>query len=41
MAEKGLRMRTVKVGTMDKRCGEVTEMLRRKKLDFCCLQETR
>ena len=41
MAEKGLRMGTVNVGTMNKRCGEVTEMLRRRKLDFCCLQETR
>lgn len=26
---------------MNNRCGDVTEMLRRRKLDFCCLQETR
>lgn len=39
--ERGLRMGTVNVGTMTKRYGEVTEMLRRRKIDFCCLQETR
>jgi hypothetical protein len=38
---KGLRIGTVNVGSMNKRCGEVTDMLRRRKLDFCCLQETR
>ena len=41
MTERGLRIGTVNVGTMNKRCGEVTEMLRRRKKDFCCLQETR
>ena len=34
-------MGTVNGGTMNKRYGEVTEMLSRKKIDFCCLQETR
>ena len=36
-----MRIGTVNVGSMNKRCGEVTDMLRRRKLDFCCLQETR
>jgi hypothetical protein len=40
-AEKSLRMGTVNVGTMNRRYGEVAEMLRRRRVDFCCLQETR
>ena len=41
MTEKSLRVGTVNVGTMNKRYSEVAEMLRRRKIDFGCLQETR
>jgi hypothetical protein len=40
VTEKSLRVETVNVCTMNKRYGEVAEMLRRRKIDFCCLQET-
>ena len=36
-----LRMGTANVGSMNGRGGEVVEMLRSRKLDFCALQETR
>jgi hypothetical protein len=36
-----LRVATVNVGTMRGREGEVEEILRRRKIDLCCLQETR
>ena len=36
-----LRIGSANVGTMSRRSGEVTEMARRRRLDFCCLQETR
>lgn len=36
-----LRVGTVNVGTMHGRSAEVSEMLKERKLDFCCLQETR
>jgi exonuclease III len=36
-----LRIGTVNVGTMKKREGEVVEMLESRKIDICCLQETR
>ena len=36
-----LRVGTVNVGTMHGRSAEVAEMLKQRKLDFCCLQETR
>ena len=36
-----LRVGTVNVGTMSKRSGEVVDMAARRRLDFCCLQETR
>jgi hypothetical protein len=40
---KGVRLRigAVNVGTMAGRSGEVVEMVGRRKLDFCCVQETR
>lgn len=40
---KGLRLKvgTVNVGTMRGRSGEVAEMAARRRLDFCCVQETR
>ena len=41
VTEKSVRVGTVNVGTMNKRYREVAEMLRRRKIDFCCLQETR
>ena len=39
----GLRLRigTANVGTMSRRSTEVAEMLARRRLDFCCVQETR
>ena len=40
-AEVALRVGTVNVGTMHGRSAEVSEMLKQRKLDFCCLQETR
>ena len=36
-----LKIGTVNVGSMAKRSGEVAEMVGRRGLDFCCLQETR
>jgi len=36
-----LRIGTVNVGTLRGRSGEVVEMVGRRRLDFCCLQETR
>jgi hypothetical protein len=36
-----LRIGSVNVGTMCGRSGEVVDMAARRKLDFCCLQETR
>ena len=36
-----LRIGTVNVGTMSGRASEVVEMLTRRKVDVCCLQETR
>jgi hypothetical protein len=38
---KNLRVGTANVGSMSGRGGEVVEMLRNKRLDFCALQETR
>ena len=38
---KSLRVGSANVGSMSGRGGEVVDMLRRKKLDFCALQETR
>ena len=38
---KNLRVGSANVGSMSGRGGEVVDMLRRKKLDFCALQETR
>ena len=35
------RIGCVNVGTLTKRSGEVVEMINRRKLDFCCVQETR
>jgi len=37
----GLRVGTVNVGTMVNRSDYVAEMVGRRKLDFCCLQETK
>ena len=37
----GLRLGTANVGTMTKRSDAVAEMVGRRKLDFCCLQETK
>ena len=41
--EKGesLRVGTANVGSMNKRAGEIVDMMERRKLDFCALQETR
>jgi len=36
-----LRIGTVNVGSMCRRSREVVEMIARRRLDFCCLQETR
>ena len=36
-----LRIGTVNIGTLRGRNGEVVEMVGRRRLDFCCLQETR
>src|SRR5260221_3375716 len=36
-----LRIGTVNVGSLSRRSGEVAEMVSRRCLDFCCLQETR
>jgi len=36
-----LRVGTVNIGSMNKRSHEVAEMLTRRKVDVCCLQETR
>jgi exonuclease III len=36
-----LRIGTVNVGSMNGRSGEVADMAARRRLDFCCLQETR
>jgi len=36
-----LRIGIVNVGTMSGRDGEVIDMLERRKIDICCLQETR
>jgi hypothetical protein len=36
-----LRMGSVNVDTMSGRAAEVVEMMDRRRLDFCCLQETR
>ena len=39
--DKRLRLGSVNVGTMRGRSLEVVEMMQRRQLDFCCLQETR
>ena len=39
--EASLRVGSVNVGTMRSREGEVSDMLGRRKVDICCLQETR
>ena len=39
--EVRLRVGTLNVGTMRGRSGEVVEMAKRRKLDLCCVQETR
>jgi exonuclease III len=36
-----VRIGTVNVGTMSKKTGDVTDMVARWRLDFCCVQETR
>ena len=36
-----IRIGSANVGTMSRRSGEVVEMALRRRLDFCCLQETR
>ena len=36
-----MRVGSVNVGSMTGRSGEVVEMAARRRLDFCCLQETR
>lgn len=36
-----IRVGSANVGSMSRRSGEVSEMARRRSLDFCCLQETR
>ena len=36
-----LRIGSVNVGTLKTRSGEVVEMVARRKLDFCCIQEAR
>src|SRR5206468_11865662 len=37
----GLRLGSLNVGTMVRKSGEVVEMVGRRGLDFCCLQETK
>src|SRR5277367_2235724 len=37
----GVRVGTVNVGTMSHRSMEVADVSARRRLDFCCLQETR
>jgi hypothetical protein len=41
--QKGVRLRvgSVNVGTMSRRSGEIADMAARRRLDFCCVQETR
>jgi hypothetical protein len=39
--EVALKVGTVNVGTMHERSAEVSQLLRQRELDFCCLQETR
>ena len=41
--DKNIRIHiaTVNVGTMSKRSNEIVEMLTRRRVDICCLQETR
>ena len=39
--EKRIRIGTANVGTMRGRSGEIVDMAGRRRLDFCCLQETR
>ena len=41
MKGENLRVGTANVGSMNGRSGEIVDMLRRRKLDFCALQETR
>jgi hypothetical protein len=41
VARLRLRLGSVNTGTMRGRYGEVVEMMVRRRLDFCCLQETR
>src|SRR5664279_5463849 len=36
-----LRVGSVNVGTMRGRSGEIVKMMETRRLDFCCLQETR
>ena len=36
-----LRIGTANIGAMSKRSGEVVDLVGRRNLDFCCLQETR
>ena len=36
-----LRIGTLNVGSMKGRSGKVADMAARRRLDFCCLQETR
>jgi hypothetical protein len=36
-----IRVGSVKVGTMKSRGSEIVEMLTRRKIDICCVQETR
>ena len=39
--DMNLRIGTLNVGSMKGRSGEVADMVARRRLDFCCLQETR
>ena len=39
--DMNLRIGTLNVGSMKGRSGEVADMAARRRLDFCCLQETR
>ena len=39
--ELKLRVGTVNVGTMSKRYRETVDLVKRRELDFCCLQETK
>ena len=41
MKGENLRVGTVNVESMNGRSGEIVDMLRKRKLDFCALQETR